>query len=181
MQCVAEGGRNVLPWLGQDLEAEGGEAVRRDSHESCSLDAGQEEEVWLNIRSRGSGKLLGFAQRARYPEGAVWRTRNQGFALCRDLEKGKGLGVEERLQGYHPLESRQSHRVPLGHERALSTHVVGVRRWRDDRRPWRLVHGVSSCRGGSERWDGVRGWRWATGVVGMVLWMKQKQEWGWAG
>lgn len=180
MQCVAEGGKNVLPWLGQDLAAEGAEAVRRHSREACSLDAGQEEGVWLHIRSRGSRKLLGFAQRDQDPEGAVWRTHNQGFACCRDLEKGKGVGVEERLQGYHPLESRQSHRVPLGHERVLSTHGVGVRRWRDHRCPWHLVHGGSSCRGGSERWDSARGWRWAMGVMG-VLWKKQKQEWGWAG
>jgi len=152
VQCVAEGGRNVLPWLGQDLAAEGVEVVRRHSHEPCLLDAGQEEGGWLHIRSRGSGKLLGFAQRARDPEGVVWRrTRNQGSAGRRDLENRKGVGVEERLQGYHPPESRQSHRALLGHERALSTHVVGVRRWRNDRRPWRLVHGVSSCRGGSER------------------------------
>lgn len=152
VQCVAEGGRDVLPWLGQDLAAEGGEVVRRHSHEPCLLDAGQEEGGWLHIRSRGSGKLLGFAQRARDPEGVVWwRTRNQGSAGRRDLENRKGVGVEERLQGYHPPESRQSHMALLGHERALSTHVVGVRRWRNDRRPWRLVHGVSSCRGGSER------------------------------
>ena len=116
MRCVAGGGRNVLPWPGQDLAAEGVEVVRRHDYDPCLLDAGQEEGVWLHIRSRGSEKLLGFAQRARDPEGAVWRTHNQGFACCRDLEKGKGVGVEERLQGYHPPEWRQSRRVPLGRE-----------------------------------------------------------------
>jgi hypothetical protein len=113
----------------------------------------------------------------------VSHTRNQGCARYRDLEKGnaKGLEVEERLQDFHPLGLQELHKDPLGRERVLLVRVVGVGRWKDDRHQWRLVHVVSSCRGGSERRGGVRGWGLGMGAKGLALWMKQKQESGWAG